>query len=85
MGISRFLILLLYFTPLKKSTMKMYFLLSLFDKQTKLLYTVMVRNEFAPLAQLDRVAHYECEGCGLESLMAHQILQTPFMGVFSIF
>ena len=26
----------------------------------------------APLAQLDRVAHYECEGWGFESLMAHQ-------------
>ena len=28
---------------------------------------------YAPLAQLDRVAHYECEGWGFESLMAHQI------------
>ena len=27
---------------------------------------------YAPLAQLDRVAHYECEGWGFESLMAHQ-------------
>ena len=26
----------------------------------------------APLAQLDRVAHYECEGWGFESLMARQ-------------
>ena len=25
----------------------------------------------ALLAQLDRVAHYECEGWGFESLMAH--------------
>ena len=28
---------------------------------------------YAPLAQLDRVAHYECEGWGFESLMAHQV------------
>ena len=31
----------------------------------------------APLAQLDRVAHYECEGWGFESLMAHQVMR-PF-------
>ena len=30
------------------------------------------RFPYAPLAQLDRVAHYECEGWGFESLMAHQ-------------
>lgn len=28
---------------------------------------------YAPLAQLDRVAHYECEGSGFESLWAHQV------------
>lgn len=29
---------------------------------------------FAPLAQLDRVTHYECGGLGFESLMVHQII-----------
>ena len=28
---------------------------------------------YAPLAQLDRVAHYECEGPGFESLMARHL------------
>ena len=60
-------------------------MLSAFDKHPKLLYTIKVRNNRAPLAQLDRVAHYECEGWGFESLMAHQIPQTPFMGVCGIF
>ena len=31
----------------------------------------------APLAQLDRVAHYECEGLGFESLMARQESEDP--------
>lgn len=37
-------------------------------------YTIIVRyaQAYALLAQLDRVAHYECEGWGFESLMAHQ-------------
>ena len=37
-------------------------------------YTTIVRyaQAYALLAQLDRVAHYECEGWGFESLMAHQ-------------
>lgn len=37
--------------------------------QTSILMEKHIR--FAPLAQLDRVAHYECEGWGFESLMAH--------------
>ena len=31
-----------------------------------------LNSVYALLAQLDRVAHYECEGWGFESLMAHQ-------------
>ena len=39
---------------------------------------------YAPLAQLDRVAHYECEGWGFESLMAHQAKKAHlFDGSFS--
>ena len=41
------------------------------------LFVIIIWYEFleqvyALLAQLDRVAHYECEGWGFESLMAHQ-------------
>ena len=33
------------------------------------------RLRYAPLAQLDRVAHYECEGRRFESCMARQTLK----------
>ena len=41
------------------------------------LFVIIIWYEFleqvyALLAQLDRVAHYECEGWGFESLMARQ-------------
>lgn len=35
--------------------------------RTHLVYNKRVRK-YAPIAQLDRVAHYECEGWGFESL-----------------
>ena len=38
------------------------------------MYTIhLPAFRYAPLAQLDRVAHYECEGWGFESLMAHHV------------
>ena len=45
-------------------------------------------SNYAPLAQLDRVAHYECEGREFESLMAHQLKTvetTCFDGFFFVF
>lgn len=38
-----------------------------------LYYIIGLLARYAPLAQLDRVVHYECKGWGFESLMAHQI------------
>ena len=37
---------------------------------------------YAPLAQLDRVTHYECGGLGFESLMARQNESTYEVGAF---
>lgn len=31
-----------------------------------------INSQRAPIAQLDRVAHYECDGLGFESLWVYQ-------------
>ena len=50
------------------------------------MYTIhLPAFRYAPLAQLDRVAHYECEGWGFESLMAHHIENAEISKVSAFF
>ena len=39
--------------------------------------SLSVKNDYAPVAQLDRVSGYELEGREFESLRAHQTAGTP--------